>query len=87
MGKFTYSREITTTEGTERFTAVEMNSYDEAIRVVDKGIYDRELDLKGKNAALGAVADTAHNEADVASASQPSNPVSSTAKRGKVLDK
>ena len=43
--KYTYSREVKTTKGVERFTAVEFDSFDEAIKAVDKGIYDREISL------------------------------------------
>lgn len=46
MRKYTYSREIETLEGKEVFTAVEFDSFDEAKKAVDKGIYDRELQIK-----------------------------------------
>lgn len=47
--KYTYSREISTIEGKETFTAVEFDNFDEAVRIVDKGIYDRTLELKGRS--------------------------------------
>ena len=54
--KYTYSRSIVgkvnfideerTTADEETFTAVEFDSFDEAIRAVDKGINDRMVELK-----------------------------------------
>lgn len=42
MKKYTYSRQI----GNETFTAVEFDSFEEAIKAVDKGVYHRELETK-----------------------------------------
>lgn len=44
--RYTYSRSIKTQEGEETFTADQFDSFDEAIKIVDKGIYDRKLELK-----------------------------------------
>lgn len=50
FGKFTYSRSLATDEyGVENFTAVECSSFDEAIKLVDKGIYDRKLQIANEN--------------------------------------
>ncbi len=43
--KYTYSRSF----GDETFTAVEFDSFDEARKAVDKGIYERQLELKTPN--------------------------------------
>jgi hypothetical protein len=43
--RYTYTRTIDTPQGKESFTAVEFDSFDEAIKAVDKGIYDRKLEL------------------------------------------
>lgn len=48
MGKYTYSRTLETREAIETFTAVECASFDEAIKLVDKGIHDRKLELQNK---------------------------------------
>ena len=45
MRKFTYTRAVQTKEGREEFSAVEFDSFDEAIKAVDKGIYERKLSL------------------------------------------
>lgn len=41
--KYTYSRAIETPEGVESFSAVEFDSFDEAIKAVDRGVSDRKL--------------------------------------------
>ena len=46
--KYTFSREISTPEGIEVFTCVEAASFDEAQKVVTKGIYERMLELETK---------------------------------------
>ncbi len=56
--KYTYSRMIHTPEGQESFTAVEFDAFDEAQKVVEKAIHDRNLELdkkypKGTNSGLG----------------------------------
>ena len=62
MRKYTYSREIGTAHGQEVFTAVEFDSFDEAQKVVDKGIYDRLLELKKEKTASSEVV---HTDKDV----------------------
>lgn len=56
MRKVTYSRTLNSIEGQETFSAVEFDSFDEAKRLVDKGIHDRKLELATKypNANLGS---------------------------------
>lgn len=49
MGRYCYSREIKTIEGTETFAIVEAASFDEAKKEVDKGIRDRRLELGEKH--------------------------------------
>lgn len=44
--KYNYARTINTIDGEERFEAVECASFDEAQKYVEKGIYDRALQLK-----------------------------------------
>lgn len=44
--KYTYSRKIETREGKESFSAVEFDSFDEAIKAVDRGIADRQIQIK-----------------------------------------
>lgn len=48
--KYTYTRTVSTVEGQEAFTASEFDSFEEAKKAVDRGIYDRmlELDKAGK---------------------------------------
>ncbi len=55
MRKFTYSRMISTAVGPETFVAVEFDSFDEARKAVDKGIYERKLELEKdkKSATIG----------------------------------
>ncbi len=48
MGKFTYSREIFGPEGREVFTVEQANAFDEAQKLVEKGIADRRLALEAK---------------------------------------
>lgn len=51
MRKFTYSRTVNFTKedhGDETFTAVEFDSFDEAITAVEKGISNRRLELSPK---------------------------------------
>ena len=48
FGKFNYARSLETPYGTETFTAIECSSYDEAIKLVEKGIYDRKLQLEAE---------------------------------------
>jgi hypothetical protein len=48
MRKVTYSRTLNSIEGQETFSAVEFDSFDEAKRLVDKGIHDRKLELEAK---------------------------------------
>lgn len=43
--RYTYARTIKTIEGIETFTAQEWDSFDEAKRVVDKGIHDRNIEI------------------------------------------
>lgn len=50
--RYTYSRAFHSNHGQEVFTAVEFDSFDEAIKAVDKGIYDRKLELS-KNLGTG----------------------------------
>jgi hypothetical protein len=45
MRKFTYSRQIVTLEGVETFTASEFDSFEEGQKAVEKGIYDRRLQI------------------------------------------
>lgn len=53
--RFTYSKTVDLERNKngfkqlETFTAVEFDSFDEAIKAVEKGIYDRELLLKQKD--------------------------------------
>ncbi len=49
MGRYCYSREIETIEGKETFATIEMASFDEAKKAVDKGIHDRRLELAEKH--------------------------------------
>lgn len=51
--RFTYSKTIHTFEGPETFTAVEFDSFDEAIKAVERGIYERRLEIGKKTAANG----------------------------------
>lgn len=53
--KYNYQRTIETPEGVETFTAVECASFDEAQKVVEKGIHDRKLQLHEKYATKLAV--------------------------------
>lgn len=46
--RYTYSRTFNHNGEVETFTAAEFDSFDEAIKAVDKGIYDRELSLGKK---------------------------------------
>jgi hypothetical protein len=48
--RYTYSRSILADDqgNQEVFTAVEFDSFDEAIAAVERGIYDRRLTLKKK---------------------------------------
>lgn len=65
--RFTYARSMMTVEGHEVFTAVEFDSFDEAITAVEKGIRDRAAALKekypggtvGQNAVRQAIMDAA----------------------------
>lgn len=51
--KYTYSRTIFTPDGNpHQFTAVEFDSFEEAIKAVDKGIYDFKLVLVPQGAGL-----------------------------------
>lgn len=43
--KYTYSRQIATGAGLETFSAVEFDSFDEAIVAVDRGIKDRQAQV------------------------------------------
>lgn len=52
--KFTYSRMIVTDAGSETFTASEFDSFDEAQRVVEKGIHDRRLQLDAEKSTRRA---------------------------------
>ena len=56
--KFKYSKVLNTAEGTEIFEVSEADSWEEARKTVDKGVYDRQLELKAKypGAGLGAAA-------------------------------
>lgn len=49
--RYTYSRMIVTDEGSETFTAVEFDAFDEAVKIVDRGIYERKLELERKKKA------------------------------------
>lgn len=54
--KFTYSKMIHTPEGQETFTAVECASFDEAKKMVDAGVRDRNIEINEKYApSLAAV--------------------------------
>lgn len=55
MRKFTFSK---TTSWGETFTAVEFDSFDEAIKAVEKGVSDRALDVGPKAAGLLGAAPT-----------------------------
>lgn len=44
--KYNFSIEIPTPEGNETFQTVNCDSFDEAIKVVKKGVYDRRLELE-----------------------------------------
>jgi hypothetical protein len=46
--KYNYARKINTVEGEETFSATECASFDEAQKYVEKGIYDRKLQLVEK---------------------------------------
>lgn len=46
--KFTFSKGVLTPSGEETFTAVEFDSFDEAIKAVEKGLHNRELELTPK---------------------------------------
>jgi hypothetical protein len=46
--RYTYSRSINTVEGVETFTADQFDSFDEALRAVERGISDRKHQLKEK---------------------------------------
>lgn len=46
MRKYSFSRTITVDGNKETFTAVEWDAFDEAMKAVDKGIYNRMLELK-----------------------------------------
>lgn len=52
--KYTYSRTIHTIHGMEMFSAVEFDSFDEAVKAVDKGIHDRKLEI-GHERAIDAL--------------------------------
>lgn len=52
--RYTYSRQIETPEGKETFSAVEFDSFDEAINVVERGIKDRRLAIQGLHAQAPA---------------------------------
>lgn len=54
--KYTYSRQIATGAGLETFSAVEFDSFDEAIVAVDKGIKDRQLQVPARVPGIGLVA-------------------------------
>lgn len=45
---YTFSREVEVLGKKETFTAVEFDSFDEAVRAVDKGINDRKLETSAK---------------------------------------
>lgn len=44
--RYTYSQTIKTEVGFETFTATEFDSFDEAQRAVEKGVYNRKLELE-----------------------------------------
>jgi len=44
--KYNFSIEIPTPEGNETFQVVNCDSFDEAIKIVKRGIYDRKLELE-----------------------------------------
>jgi len=46
--KYNFSIEIPTPEGNETFQVVGCDSFDEAIKVVKKGVYDRKLELEAE---------------------------------------
>ena len=52
--KYTYSRQIATGAGLETFSAVEFDSFDEAIVAVDRGIKDRQAQVGVDLALPGA---------------------------------
>lgn len=47
--KYTYSRGVSLGLGIETFTAVEFDSFDEAIKAVDKGVADRKNEVEKLN--------------------------------------
>lgn len=53
MKKYTYSRTVNFSRrenGEETFTAVEFDSFDEAVNAVDKGVYEKQLkDIERQN--------------------------------------
>ncbi len=44
--RYTYSRQIRSSEGQETFTAEQFDSFDEAKKAVDKGVRDRMLEIE-----------------------------------------
>lgn len=53
--KYTYARTINTIHGAETFTADGFDSFDEGKKAVEKGIHDRNLELKGENHGSGII--------------------------------
>lgn len=51
--RYTYARTIDGPEGPETFTAVEFDSFDEAITAAEKGIHDRKLQIASPALGIG----------------------------------
>lgn len=51
--RYTYARTIEGPEGAETFSAVEFDSFDEAISAVERGISDRRLQIKSPALGIG----------------------------------
>lgn len=51
--RYTYARTIVGPEGSETFTGVEFDSFDEAVAAVEKGIHDRKLQIASPALGIG----------------------------------
>lgn len=51
--RYTYARTIRGPEGSETFSAVEFDSFDEAIAAVEKGVHDRKLQIASPALGIG----------------------------------
>lgn len=81
--RYTYSRTIDTIVGKETFSAVEFDSFDEGIKAVEKGIYERKLALTTekifeqgteKTPAMPPVPPKEQTQVDVQATSRPLPP-------------